>query len=83
MVAAYGQHTIGRHDVGLMVGTIRGDDVVGATVATYAGPVGVHADVAYTRPGDSEDPFVRAVMGAMWTVTGELTVRVRTNTSIN
>ena len=74
--AVYGQHTFGRHDVGLLLGKIRGDDAIGATIATYAGPVGIHADATYTNPSESsaEDPFVRAVLGAVWSATTELIV---------
>ena len=72
--AFYGQHTFGRHDVGVLVGEVQGDEVVGLTVATYAGPVGLHADATYTMPHDDDDPFVRGVMGALWSITGDLTV---------
>ena len=74
--ALYAQHTFGHHDVGVLVGEIRGDEVFGLTVATYAGPVGIHGDVTYTLPVDpeAEDPFVRGVVGALWTVTPDLVI---------
>lgn len=73
--AVYAQHTLGGADVGVLVGSVQGDGVMGGTVATAIGPVAVHADATYTRPeGDREDPFVRAVVGALWAATGDLTV---------
>lgn len=73
--ALYAQHTLGVADVGFMAGSVQGDRVAGTTVATAIGPVAVHADATYTRPErDDEDPFVRAVVGALWAATGELTV---------
>ncbi len=72
--ALYAQHTFGRHDLGVLLGEMRGDEVLGLTLATYAGPVGIHSDVTYTLPADPdvEDPFVRGVVGAMWTATDDL-----------
>jgi hypothetical protein len=72
--ALYAQHTFGRHDLGILLGEIRGDEVVGLTLATYAGSVGIHSDVTYTLPVDpeEEDPFIRGVVGAMWSATDEL-----------
>jgi hypothetical protein len=66
--ALYAQHTFGRHDVGLLLAEIRGDEVAGLTVASYAGPVSLHGDFTYTLPADpdAEDPFFRGVAGAMW-----------------
>ena len=74
--ALYAQHTLGRNDVGLLLGEIRGDEVIGLTLASYIGPVGVHSDVTYTLPvdPDDEDPFVRAVLGGMWAATPKLTI---------
>ena len=74
--AAYGQHTFGHHDVGILLAEVRGDEVIGLTLATYAGPVGIHGDVTYTRPDDVEEeaPFIRGVAGCMWTATEELTL---------
>ncbi|MED5373012.1 MAG: hypothetical protein VX899_18485 [Myxococcota bacterium] len=78
--ALYAQRTFFRNDVGLMFGEIRGDEVFGATLATYAGPVGLTADATYTLPADrdAEDPFFRVATSALWrpgaktTLTGEL-----------
>ena len=77
--ALYAQHPFWRHDVGLLLGEIRGDEVLGLTVASYAGPVALHGDVTYTLPADTDEaPFLRAVAGALWvprggtTLTGEV-----------
>lgn len=71
----YGQHTVGRSDVGLMLGEVRNDAVVGLTIASSIGPVAVHADATYTQPDSpEEDPFVRGVVGALWAATGDLTL---------
>lgn len=68
-MAAYGQGTVGVSDIGLFVGGIRGDLVVGTSLATAVGPVGVFGDAALTLPFSDEeeqDPFVRATLGASW-----------------
>lgn len=64
--AATGRGTIGVTDLQGFVGEVHGDEVVGASVITAIGPVGLHADAALTLPADPdlEDPFVRAVIGA-------------------
>lgn len=78
VLAAYGQTTVGVTDVGLFLGSLRGDAVVGTSVVTSVGAVGVHSDLAVTLPDDGEDPFFRGVVGGLWrpaadtTVTGEL-----------
>lgn len=73
--AVYGQHTVGRSDIGLMVGEIRNDAVYGLTVASSIGPVAVHADATFTQPDSpDEDPFVRGVVGALWAATSEMTL---------
>lgn len=66
--ALYAQRTFGRHDVGAMVAEVRGDEVFGLTLATYAGPVGLTSDLTFTLPADpdDEDPFFRGSLGAMW-----------------
>ena len=79
--AGYGQTTVGLTDLGLFVGAVRGDAVVGLTTRTALGPVGIVADVTGTLPSTDEDPFVRGVVGGMWrpfedsTVTGEVYVQ--------
>ncbi|MGB0637759.1 MAG: hypothetical protein ACPGTU_00400 [Myxococcota bacterium] len=74
--ALYAQHTFGRHDLGILLGEVRGDEVVGLTLATYAGPVGIHSDLTYTLPADAEteDPFFRGVVGALWSATDKIIV---------
>ena len=46
----YGQHTVGRSDIGLMLGEVRNDAVVGLTIASSIGPVAVHADAPTRSP---------------------------------
>lgn len=76
VAAAYGQTTVGVTDIGAFLGTVQGDRVVGGTVVTALGAVGVHSDATLTFAED-RDPFVRAVLGALWrpaantTLTGE------------
>lgn len=78
--AAYGQGTVGVTDLALMYAFVRGDHVVGASVISSAGPVGLHGDVTVTVPREDldEDVFVRAVVGvdgrptATTTLMGEL-----------
>jgi hypothetical protein len=78
VLAAYGQTTVGVTDLGLFVGSVRGDAVVGTSVVSSVGAVGVHSDVALTLPEEGGDPFVRGVAGSVWrpaadtTLTGEL-----------
>lgn len=64
--AATGRGTVGVTDLQGFVGEVHGDEVVGASVISAIGPVGVHGDVTFTLPADpdAEDPFVRAVIGA-------------------
>ena len=71
--ALYAQRTFWRHDLGLLLGEIRGDEVVGLTIASYAGPVALHGDFTYTHPADTdeEDAFFRGVVGAMWLATAK------------
>jgi len=65
VAAAWGQGTIGVTDLGLLLGEVRADHVVGASLSTSIGPIGVYADAAVTVP-EEEDTFVRAVVGALW-----------------
>lgn len=69
--ASWTQVTVGVTDVGVFVGEVHDDEVFGGTVATSAGPVALHSDVAITLPPGhldartpTEDAFVRAVAGA-------------------
>jgi len=62
--AGYGQYTFGVTDLGLYYGYILGDHVIGASMATGVGPVGMHADATATIPTDGETkPFFRGVYG--------------------
>lgn len=63
--AAFGQTTIGLVDVGVFLGEVHADHVVGLSVVGSAGAVGLHGDVALTVP-DGQTPFVRGVLGADW-----------------
>lgn len=82
--AAYAQTTLGVWDVGLFGGLVHGDGVVGASTAGSIGPVSLSGDVAVTSPGmvldepetsgGEEDPFVRAVVGGMGSVTPTTTI---------
>ena len=78
IAAAYGQGTVGVTDVGLFAGDVHGDVVVGASTTSSIGPVGVHGDAAVTFPGalggESEEPFLRAVVGADGRPTGTTTL---------
>lgn len=64
-VALHGQGTVGVTDLGAMYAFVEGDHVVGVTVASGVGPVGLFGDVAVTVPREDleDDPFVRAVVG--------------------
>lgn len=65
-LAATGQTTVGVTDVGGFAGLLRGELVLGGTVVTSVGPVGLNSDVAVTFPkADDQDPFACAVLGAL------------------
>lgn len=65
VTAAWAQGTVGVTDLAGFGGLVRGDGVIGASVVTSVGPVGLHGDAALTLPDGGEDPFVRAVAGGM------------------
>lgn len=69
-LAAYGQGTVGVTDLGAFYGFVRGDHVIGATMVTGIGPVGLHADATVTIPREDldEDIFFRGVVGVDGTV---------------
>ena len=74
-----GSTTIGWTDLSIFLGKVRSDNVLGVGVVSSIGPVGIHSDISYTIPdSDTEDPFVRTVVGAMHkpfeksTINGEL-----------
>ena len=73
--AVHAQQTVGVWDLGVFGALVQGDAVGGLTAAGSAGPVSLHADATITAPGavlpdgSSEDPFVRAVVGAQGSVT--------------
>ena len=67
--ATYGQGTVGVTDLGVFAGLIYNEPVIGGSLVTSVGPLGVHSDFAVTVP-DEEDPFFRGVVGTMWRPTG-------------
>jgi hypothetical protein len=70
-IAAAGQTTVGVTDLGLLYGFIHGDHVIGATVVSGIGPVGVHGDAALTiaDPDTDDGVYFRGVLGAGGMVT--------------
>lgn len=73
ILAAYGQTTVGVTDLGLFVGSVRRDAVLGGSVVTSVGPVGLTSDVAVTLPAVG-DPYLRATLGTLWRPTTTTTV---------
>ena len=66
VVAGYAQQTVGVWDLGLFGGLVREDRVAGFSISGGIRAVAVHAEATGTLPQDEdEDPFVRAVVGAM------------------
>jgi hypothetical protein len=72
-IASWSQVTVGVTDLGLFLGEVHDDEVVGTSFVTALGPVGVHGDAALTLPpghldgaAPTEDIFLRAVIGADW-----------------
>ncbi len=77
VMALHGQATVGTSDLGLFIGEVFGDEVVGLSGVFSAGPVGLYSDAALTLPSDDEDdPYVRAVLGANHRPTMTTTVSV-------
>ncbi|MCB9673515.1 MAG: hypothetical protein H6737_00270 [Alphaproteobacteria bacterium] len=67
IVASYGQTTVGVTDIGLFLGSVRGDAVVGTSVVTSVGPIGLSSDVSLTAPqGREDDPYLRGTLGVLW-----------------
>jgi hypothetical protein len=64
VLAATGQGTVGVTDLTGFAGVVHGDPVVGVSVVSAVGAVGLHGDATLTVPGDGVNPFVRAVAGA-------------------
>jgi hypothetical protein len=88
VLASWTRATVGVSDLALFLGEVHDDEVIGASVVSAAGPVGLHGDVSLTLPPGhlddaepTEDPFVRAVvgadvrLGATTSLTGELYVQ--------
>ncbi|NOY27176.1 MAG: hypothetical protein GXP62_15010 [Oligoflexia bacterium] len=80
-IASWSQVTVGVTDLGLFLGEIHDDEVLGASVVTALGPVGVHGDAALTLPPGhldgrtpTEDIFLRAVLGADWRPSAKATL---------
>jgi hypothetical protein len=63
VAALWGQGTLGVTDLGGFAGLVQGDVVLGGSVVSAIGAVGLHGDAALTLPADG-DPFARAVVGA-------------------
>ena len=63
-LVSWSRVTLGVSDLGLFLGEVREDEVIGLSVVSALGPVGVHADASVTLPAGGGDPFVRAVLGA-------------------
>lgn len=74
VLAAMGQGTVGVTDVAGFFGVVHGDPVVGTSIVSAIGPVGLHGDATLTIPGGGDPPFVRAVVGADGRPTGKTTV---------
>jgi hypothetical protein len=74
VLAAYGQTTVGVTDLGLFLGSVRGDAVIGVGVVTAIGPVGFTSDTALTLPAGGGDPFVRSALGTLFRPTSKTTV---------
>jgi len=66
VLASWTRVTLGVTDLALFLGEVRADEVFGVSIASGVGPVGLHGDASFTLPADpeTEDPFVRAVVGA-------------------
>ncbi|MCB9781054.1 MAG: hypothetical protein H6742_20965 [Alphaproteobacteria bacterium] len=87
-LASWTRVTVGVTDLALFLGEVYDDEVVGVSVVSGVGPVGLHGDASLTLPpghldgrDPTEDPFVRAVVGATWrpfatsTLSGEVYVQ--------
>jgi len=80
VIASHLQQTFGMWDLGLFVGDVRQDWVVGLTAAGGVGPVAIRFEGTRTHPPEEaeEDPFVRAALASDWrptlrtTLSGEL-----------
>ncbi len=65
VLAARGGATLGITDLGLFLGSVAGDRVMGADLASSLGAWGLYAEATGTLPAqDGTDPFLRAVLGA-------------------
>ena len=72
-LASWTRVTVGISDLALFLAEVHDDEVVGLSVVTAAGPVGLYGDASLTLPpghldprDPTEDPFVRAAIGADW-----------------
>ena len=65
VLAMHGGWTFGITDVGIMAAANRAEPVFGVDVASSMGAVGIQGEATVTLP-ESEDPFVRAALGANW-----------------
>lgn len=73
--ALAGNTTVQVTDLGVFVGGVYGDLVVGGSVDTGVGAIGIHGDLTVTLP-ETGDPFLRAVSGVDLRPTGTTFVSV-------
>jgi len=80
-LASWSRVTVGVSDLALFLGEVHDDEVVGLSVVSAVGAVGVHGDASLTLPpghldgrDPTEDMFVRAVVGADWRPIADLTL---------
>lgn len=66
IAAAYGQSTVGVTDLGVFAGSVRGDGVIGASIVTSLGGVGLISDITLTAPLGGGAMFVRGTLGVLW-----------------
>lgn len=70
VLASWTRGTVGVTDLALFLGEVHDDEVIGVSLVSSVGPVGLHGDASLTLPPGhlddrepTEDPFVRAVIG--------------------
>lgn len=80
-LASWTRLTVGVSDLALFLAEVHDDEVVGLSVVSGVGPVGLYGDASLTLPpghldarAPTEDPFVRAAVGADWRPGGRTTL---------